>query len=79
MTIDWASIITGWRQKLIPYIKHCIQIDSSVAKITIRNATDISNLVISHCQSIYGSKIASREDQAIIETFAEECQELLEK
>jgi hypothetical protein len=24
MTIEWASMIISWRQKLIPYIKHCI-------------------------------------------------------
>jgi hypothetical protein len=49
MTVDWASMIISWRQKLIPYIKHCIQIDTVNAKITIRNTADISNLVIAHC------------------------------
>jgi hypothetical protein len=49
MTMDWATLIINWRQKLVPYIKHCIQIDTTQAKITLRNTVDISNLVVAHC------------------------------
>jgi len=49
MTTDWAQLVIGWRSKLVPYIKHCIQIDTLNSKITLRNASDISNLVIAHC------------------------------
>jgi len=79
MTTDWAQLIINWRQKLVPYIKHCIQIDLESAKITLRNTNDISNLVVAHCQTVFGSKIADRDDQAIIETFKDECAELLDK
>lgn len=78
MTTDWISLIQNWRQRLVPYIKKCIQIELP-NKISLRNKVDISNLVVAHCRSMHGSKIAQRDEQAIIETFKEECEELLEK
>jgi len=29
MTVDWAALLINWRQKLIPYIKQCVKIDTA--------------------------------------------------
>lgn len=79
LTIDWAALITDWRESIFPYIKRCAIIDTIKGSIRIRNTEDISNLVVSHCQTVFGGKITSRNDMAIIDTFKEESAEVLTK
>ena len=49
LTIDWADMVTNWRETIFPYIKRCAVIDTIKGSIQIRNTEDISNLVVSHC------------------------------
>ena len=56
-----------------------MQIDTNEGVIRIRNTEDITNLVVAHCQTVYGGKVGNRTEMAIIDTFKEESAEVLTK
>jgi len=78
-TTDWASLLINWRTRLIEYIKGNIEIDSAQKSINIRNKTDMSNLLVNHCQTVHGSKIYNRLRNVIVDSFDSESNELLSK
>jgi hypothetical protein len=47
--------------------------------ITIRNKSDTSNLLAAYCKSVVGSKMMLRGSNAIIDSFPDESNELLNR
>ena len=78
-TIDWVELLMNWRSKLITYIQQNIEIDREKSLITIRNKSDTSNLLAAYCKSVVGSKMMLRGSNAIIDSFPDESNELLNR
>ena len=76
-TTDWATLLLNWRTCLISYIKDNIEIDNDKNEIQIRNKADMSNLIVSQCQTVHGSKIYERQSNVIMDSFDHESNELL--
>lgn len=72
-------MLINWRTRLIEYIKENVEIDSVAHNITVRNKADMSNLLVTQCQTVHGSKIYQRQRNVIVDSFSDESNELLSK
>ena len=82
-TIDWAALLTNWRTRLIEYIRDNLDIvadpNTQQQTMTVRNKTDITNFLVTQCQTVHGSKIYERTRNVIVDSFSDESNELLSK